>query len=333
MPFEVYEKETEVDERPFDVGRFRRMLRYLIPYRRRVAAILIAILMSAAVTLFEPYLLGQVVDRGITPRNPTAITQIALLLLGLHLLGWIGNTLRINWMNHVGQSVLFDLRQELFNHIQKLSLRFYDQRPVGKIMSRITSDVNAIAELVNNGLVTIIGQGISIIGITIVMFWLSWQLSLLAFITMPILAIFFNKVRPHIETGWKNVQRTTSNISANTNESVNGIYVTQAFQREVPNFGTFQRLTQHSNDAWMRTIRIEEMVWPVVDIVGVGGTALVVVAGAWLALQGEVTLGLVLAFTGYLWRFWPPISSMRNSAVSASVRVMKPSARSVSERL
>ncbi|MGH2541464.1 MAG: ABC transporter transmembrane domain-containing protein, partial [Ardenticatenaceae bacterium] len=209
MPFETYEEELqEIDERPFNREQFVRMMAYMRPYKREAAWMGVAILMATGVTLFEPYLFGLIVDRGIAPRDMRMVNTLVAGLLALHLLAWVGNLLRVRLMNTVGQGVLYDLRQQLFEHIQKLSLRFYDQRPVGRIMSRITSDVNSIAELINSGMVTIISQGIAIVGIIVVMFWLSWQLSLLAFFSIPALAIFFSMLRPRIETAWKNVRRT-----------------------------------------------------------------------------------------------------------------------------
>ncbi len=330
MPFEVFEEEMEeVDEKPFNGAHFVRMLSYMKPYRREIVWVGVAILAATGVTLFEPYLLGLVVDKGVIPRDPAMINRLALTLLALHLLGWVGNVGRVRLMNRIGESVLYDLRQELFAHIQKLSLRFYDQRPVGRIMSRITSDVNAIAQLVNEGMVVIIGQGISIIGITLVMFWLSWRLSLLAFFAIPLLGIFFFALRPRVETAWKNVRRSISNLSANLNESINGVYVTQAFRREPTNISTFGRLTDTSHSRWMTAIRVEELIWPVVDFVGIFGTALVVVAGAWMVSQGQVTLGLILAFSGYMWRFWAPISAMSKvygqalSAMASAERIFE----------
>ncbi|MBA3531277.1 MAG: ABC transporter ATP-binding protein [Ardenticatenales bacterium] len=308
---------------------FRRMLGYMRPYKREVALMGLAILGASGVTLFEPYLLGQVVDQGIVGKDVSTIHRLALALLALHIIAWVSNTVRIHLTSTVGQGVLYDLRQHLFTHIQKLSLRFYDQRPVGRIMSRITSDVNAIAELINSGIVTILSQGVSILGIIVVMFWLSWRLSLLAFITLPLLTFAFFSLRPRIESAWKNVRKSLSNISANMNESINGIYVTQAFQRETYNIGTFQRLTQSSNNSWMTAIRIEELIWPAVDVVGVGGTALVLVAGCYMVIQGDITLGLILAFASYLWRFWAPVSAMSKvygqmlSAMASAERIFE----------
>lgn len=329
MPFESFEEKMEAEEKPFNMVHFRRMLGYMRPYRRAMGWMALAILAASLVVLFEPWVLGEVVDKGIVARDMAAINRLALALLGMHLLGWIGTTVRIHLTNNVGQGILYDLRQELFMHIQKLSLRFYDQRPVGRIMSRITSDVNAIADLINGGLVTIVSQSISLVGIVVVMFWLSWQLSLLAFVVMPLLGLLFFKVGPRIERAWKNVRRTSSNISANLNESINGITVTQAFRREQPNIATFGRLTQGTNRAWMSAVRLEEVIWPTVDVVGVLGTALVLVAGAYMVMEEIVTIGLILAFANYLWRFWAPLSAMSKvygqmlSAMASAERIFE----------
>ncbi|HEX8684194.1 MAG TPA: ABC transporter ATP-binding protein [Ardenticatenaceae bacterium] len=330
MPFERFEEQfQEVEEKPFDREQFTRMLGYLRPYRREVALIGVTIIGISAVTLFEPYLFGLVVDRGIIGGDMGTVNRIVVALLALHLLAWVSGTAR-GWLSaSVGQGVLFDLRQQLFAHIQKLSLRFYDQRPVGRIMNRITSDVNAVADLVNTGMVTIATQSVSLIGIVLVMFWLSWQLSLMAFVTLPLLGLLFFKLRTRIETAWKNHRRSTSNISANMNESINGIYVTQAFQREERNVNTFRRLAQSGHDAWMSAIRYEELIWPGVDLIGVAGTALVLITGAYMAQRELVTIGLIIAFTNYLWRFWSPLSAMSKvygqmlSAMASAERIFE----------
>lgn len=222
-PVQVYEELEEAEQRPFNKQYFMRMLGYLGRYRRESVLIGLAIIASAGVPLFEPYLLGRIVDEGIVAGNFSVVQRLALLIMGLHLLGWAGNRTR-TWLSAViGQGVLFDLRDDLFTHIQRLSLRFYDKHPVGRIMSRITSDVESIARLLNTGLVTFVGEGINLFGILAVMLWMSWRLTLVAFITIPFLTFLFYKARTTIETGWKNVRKTVSNISTNLNESVTGM--------------------------------------------------------------------------------------------------------------
>lgn len=308
--FEPFEELEEAEQRPFNKEYFLRMLGYMGNYRREVALTGLGILLAAGVPLFEPYLLGQVVDAGIVPGDTTAVVRIAAILFVLHVLAWVGGRTR-TWMAAViGQGVLYDLREDLFLHIQKLSLRFYDKHPVGRIMSRITSDVESIARLLNTGLITFVGEGVTLLGIIVVMLWLSWRLTLVAFVTMPLLVFILYKLRTTLEASWKNVRKTISNINTYTNESVNGIQVTQAFVREQRNQGTFQGLTRDSHGAWMSAVRADEAVWPSVEFVGVLGTGLVVIVGGSMVLNETLTVGFVIAFVSYVWRFWTPLSTM-----------------------
>jgi ATP-binding cassette subfamily B protein len=306
----TYEELEEAEQRPFNKTLFFRMLGYMKRYKRESALVGLGIVLAAGVPLFEPYILGQVVDQGIVGKDVNAIKRLALILMSLHLLGWVGGRTRV-WMSAViGQGVLFDLRDDLFSHIQRLSLRFYDKHPVGRIMSRITSDVESIARLLNTGLVTFVGEGINLIGILAVMLWLSWRLTSVAFVTIPLLLVIIVKLRTVIETSWKNVRKSISNISTNVNESVNGIQITQSFVREARNMQTFGKQTQDANNSWMTAVRADEMIWPSVDFVGVLGTGLVIIVGSSMVFNETLTIGFVIAFINYLWRFWAPLSAM-----------------------
>ncbi|MFQ5421994.1 MAG: ABC transporter transmembrane domain-containing protein, partial [Anaerolineae bacterium] len=221
--YQTYEELDEAEQRPFNKQYFLRMLGYMRPYKKETGLVALGILLGAGRPLFEPYLLGRVVDDGIVAGDVNVIKRLALILFGLHILAWIGGRMRVWQAAVIGQNVLFDLRDGLFGHIQKLSLRFYDKHPVGRILSRITSDVESIARLLNTGLVTFVGEGINLLGILAVMIWMSWRLTLTAFIILPLLILIVVKLRTTIETSWKNVRKSISNITTNVNESVNGI--------------------------------------------------------------------------------------------------------------
>src|SRR5262249_43547038 len=141
------------------------------------------------------------------------------LLVIFRLLAWGAGYLRTFKINQVGQSVLYDLRSQLFGHIQQLSLRFYDNRPVGKIMSRITSDVGTINELISGGMTTILVEGFSLVGIVVLMLWINWKMALVAFCITPSFYLLFGRLRTKIESNWVNVRKSTSNLNANLNES------------------------------------------------------------------------------------------------------------------
>jgi ATP-binding cassette subfamily B protein len=308
--YQPLEELEEAEQRPFNKQFFLRMLGYIRGYKRQVLLTAFGILLAAGVPLFEPYLLGKVVDDGIIPGDMTAVLRIALLLAVLHILGWIGGRTRTWTASIIGQGVLFDLRQDLYLHIQKLSLRFYDRYPVGRIMTRITSDVESIARLLNTGLVTFVGEGFNLVGIIVIMLWMSVPLTLVAFVTLPVLLFILFKLRTSLETSWKNVRKSVSNINTYTNESVNGIQVTQSFVREQTNIGAFQGLTNDSHKAWMSAVRSDEAVWPSVDFIGVLGTGLVIIVGGALVLNEALTVGFIIAFVNYVWRFWTPLSAM-----------------------
>ncbi|MCA9973745.1 MAG: ABC transporter ATP-binding protein [Anaerolineales bacterium] len=310
MSIETYEELEEVEQRPFNKTYFLRMLGYLRPYRRNLLLTGLGILAAAGVPLFEPYLLGRVVDDGIVNGDVGAIARLALVLAGLHVLSWVGGRTR-TWLSAViGQQVLYDLRDDLFSHIEQLSLRFYDKHPVGRIMSRITSDVESIARLLNVGLVTFIGEGLTLIGIIVVMLWMNWRLTLVAFVAMPLFSVIIRKMRTTIETSWKNVRKSVSNISTNLNESVTGMQVTQAFVREQRNQTRFRGLTQDAHNSWMNAVRSEETIWPSMEFVGVIGTSLVILIGSMMVFNESLTIGFVIAFVNYVWRFWAPLSAM-----------------------
>jgi ATP-binding cassette subfamily B protein len=308
--YQPLEELEEAEQRPFNKQYFLRMLGYLRGYKRQATLTALGILLAAGVPLFEPYLLGKVVDEGIVPGDMTAVMRIALMLTVLHILGWIGGRTRTWTASVIGQGVLFDLRQDLYQHIQKLSLRFYDRYPVGRIMSRITSDVESIARLLNTGLVTFVGEGFNLLGIILIMLWMSVPLTLIAFVTMPILIFILFKLRTSLETSWKNVRKSVSNINTYTNESVNGIQVTQSFVREQNNISAFQGLTNDSHKAWMSAVRSDEAIWPSVEFIGVLGTGLVIIVGGALVLNEALTIGFIIAFINYVWRFWSPLSAM-----------------------
>ncbi len=329
--FEAFEEALteEPEERPFNYAYFRRLLRYLKPYRRRLLIVGGLVLASTVANLSEPLLIALLIDEGALKGNVGLIVALIAAALVLRLISWAATGMRINAINEIGQSVMHDMRHELFTHIQKLSLRFYDNRPVGKIMSRITSDIGSINELLNGGLTMILAEGLSLIGIMAIMLSINWQLALASFITLPFMYLVFGTLRARVETTWKNVRKSASNLNANLNESINGIRVTQAFRRESRNIQRFQQINQWNRNANVRAVQLDNLIWPLFDFIGVCGTALLVVVGAVQVLAGTVSIGVISAFINYLWRFWAPISALSRvysqvlSAMASAERVFE----------
>ena len=302
--------DDEAQERPFNYVYFRRLVKYLRPYQRSLLIVLAFILVGTVATLLEPYLIAVIIDQGVANKDYGLVLGIVGLLVAFRLLAWAAQYLRMFRVNTIGQAVLYDMRNQLFTHIQKLSLRFYDSRPVGKIMSRVTSDVGAINELINGGMATIIAEGLSLIGIVVILFLINWKLALIAYLITPSFYFIFGKLRSRIEKAWSNVRKSQANMNANLNESVTGVRVTQAFAREERNISRFERINRWNRDANVKAIKLDNLIWPIVEMVGMFGTAMLVYFGASEVIAGALSMGVILAFINYLWRFWGPVSAL-----------------------
>ena len=321
----------ELEEKPFNRDYMKRLFKYVLPYRRVLGIVVVIVLLNMAISLAEPLLIRAIIDKGIGLGNPNfhIIHWIGFTLLAMRLVGWLFGYWHTKLINFTGQRILFDLRQQLFNHLQSLSFRFFDGRPAGKIMSRITNDTNAIGELINGGLITIVMEVTHLIGIVAILLWMDWKLALLSFITMPLLYLIVGKMQPKIEGSWSRSRKTMSAINGNVNETIQGMRVIQAFSREKVNNERFETLNRKNKAAFMRAITLESTVWPAVEMIGMIGTCIVLWFGAREVMNDQLTLGFIMAFINYLWRFWGPLSALSKvysqvlSAMASAERIFE----------
>jgi ABC-type multidrug transport system, ATPase and permease components len=324
-----WDDESEIEEKPFNLVYMKRLLGYLKPYRKTLSLIIGVVLINMILSLAEPLLLGYLIDEGITKGDFTAIHLFGITLLGIKLIGWACGWAHTKYINFTGQRILYDLRQQLFNHLQKLSFRFFDGRPAGKIMSRITNDTNAIGELINGGLITTVMEVTHLVGIVAILLWMDWKLALLSFIMMPLLYLIVNRLRPRIEGAWTRSRKTMSAINGHLNETIQGIRVVQAFSRQHKNSARFEGINFRNKQAFMRAIMLESTVYPLVELVGMIGTCIVIWFGAKQVMDGALTIGFVMAFINYLWRFWGPLSALSKvysqvlSAMASAERIFE----------
>ena len=325
----VEELDNEAEERPFNYKYFRRLLSYLNPYRRQLAIVIGFILLGTISALLEPLVVAWIVDFGVLRKDTATVFGLVGVLLLFRLIGYVAGYLRVLRITHISQSVLYDMRKQLFEHIQFLSLRFYDGRPVGKIISRITSDVGTINEMLNGGVATFLLEGFSLLGIVIIMLIIDWRLALVAFCVTPTFYFLFGKLRNRIEKTWVNVRKSASNLNANLNESVNGVRVTQAFAREDVNSTRFAKINNWNRNINVQAVRYDNLLWPLVELIGVSGTCALMWFGAREVINGTVSLGVILAFINYLWRFWGPVSALSRvysqvlSAMASAERIFE----------
>lgn len=300
----------EVLMQPFSKEHFLRLLRYLTPHKKAMATAIGLMCIAAVAAQLGPYFFKVAIDDAIPKQDFKLINYLGLGFLALAFVNWLCARWRTLIMSQVGQGVLYAMRKELFDHIQSLSFRFYDSRPAGKIMVRITSDVNTLNQLLTNGIVNMASEAFNLIVIVVLMLSMNAKLALLSFTILPLLALFAIALRPKIRRRWYQVRLKLSTINAHLNESIMGMRVTQAFTREEANQEYFHGLNEDLKTASMSAIGLNALFMPVVEIIAAVGTGLVIWYGTDLIRTGLLTVGVLVAFLNYLWRFWVPINMM-----------------------
>jgi ATP-binding cassette, subfamily B, multidrug efflux pump len=308
-----------------DSGLARRLLRYLVPYKLQlVIAVAPHGCYSAIVPAF-PSLIAIAVDRYIVAATmPWAalglderldgLTVIVLVYLGLRILNFFlryGYTYLVAW---IGQHVIYDLRRDTFGKIQRLHLGFFDRTPVGRLITRITSDVEAIQTAMTDGVVGLIADVGLIVGLTIYMFTINWQLALVALIVMPLLFVTLNYLRLRIRDAFRAVRLRTSRSNAYLAENLGGMTTVQLFNREHRNAKRFDELNLHLLDAYVEQVRWFSLFWPSVNFFGAVATALLLYFAAYQLVGpgvGEaVTIGVLIAFLQYTQMFFRPLQEL-----------------------
>ncbi|WP_312113881.1 ABC transporter ATP-binding protein [Brevibacillus reuszeri] len=300
-----------VIDKPYNWSQMARLAGYMKPYLNKwlplAAFSLIAV---TIVRLGVPFLMSIAIDEAIQKKDWSYLLSLTAIILGLYLLGWFESTLRIRWTNQLGHSIIFDLRQQLFTHIQRLSHRFFDGRSAGSIIVRITNDINSLQDLFTNGVVNIFIDLTILIGIVVMLFVLSPTLTLGIMIVLPLMFLISIKLRKKIRLSWQKVRLKQSSINSHLNESIQGIRVTQSFTQEQENISFFKRMNRDNYEAWRAATQQSATFRPVVDMAGAIGTAILIGLGAALIQADQISIGVFVAFAYYLGNFWEPISRL-----------------------
>lgn len=324
-----FDEDGEAVNKGLDGGISRRLLRYLRPYHSHVFwAIALLLAYSAVVPVF-PYLITLVIDNYLNPvRAPFTelgdaaryggIVKLVLIYTGLRVLNFAlryGYTYLVSWL---GQHVIFDIRSEIFSKVQRLHLGFFDRTPVGRLITRVTSDIEAIERAVVDGVVGIIADVGLLVGLTIYMFAINWQLALITLSVMPVLYLVLNFVRKRIRDAFRAVRLRTSKSNAYLAENLSGMKTVQLFNRERRNEQRFDQINLDLLDAYVEQVRWFSLFFPAVQLTGAVSVALVLYYGAVLlrggpaagAADGVFTIGLLTAFLQYSQDFFRPIQNL-----------------------
>ncbi|KHF36294.1 putative ABC transporter ATP-binding protein [Paenibacillus sp. P1XP2] len=311
----VYQ-DDEVIEKPFNWSQLTRLFSYMKPYAKQLLPLVILMMVLGTVTkLTVPYLTSMAIDKAIAPTDGSSpsltwLYTITACVLVLYIIQWLASTFRIKFTNIIGQRVIYDLRSDLFKHIQKLSFNFFDKRPAGSVLVRVTNDVNSLQELFTNGVVNLMIDCVQLMGIVVILLLINWKLGLAVILTVPIMFFISTKLRIKIRRAWQDVRMKNSRINSHLNESIQGIRVTQAFTQEQENIKFFDKMNMDSKKSWDRASALNQGFGPLIEITGGIGTLILFWFGAYLIQHDQLTVGLLVAFSSYVGSFWEPINRL-----------------------
>ncbi|OOC60938.1 ABC transporter ATP-binding protein [Paenibacillus ihbetae] len=308
-------KDDDAIEKPFNWKQLTRLISYMKPYAKQILPLVGLMMIIGTITkLAIPFLTSQAIDHAIEPENGspslTLLYQITVAVLAMYVIQWIAGIFRIKYTNIIGQRVIYDLRADLFRHIQRLSFNFFDKRPAGSVLVRVTNDVNSLQDLFTNGVVNLIIDCVQLVGIVVILLVINWKLGLAVIVTVPIMFFISTKLRVRIRRAWQDVRIRNSRINSHLNESIQGIRVTQAYTQEEENMKFFDHMNLDSKKSWDKASAMNQSFGPLIEITGGFGTLILFWLGATLIQQGELTIGLLIAFTQYVGNFWEPINRL-----------------------
>ena len=302
--------EDEVIERKFDAKQLKRIMRYVMHYRFELFVGLTLMILASICSLSGPYISKIIMDNMIPNKDIRGILFMIAVFLGFLGLQIIFNIIKGFLMNRMGYSVVYDLRRDLFNHLQTLSFKFFDDRPTGKVLVRLTNYIDSLAKLLSDGIVNMVTDLVTLVAIVVIMFTIDVKLSFVSLATCVPLFIIAFAFRNIVKNRQVIMNHKNANRTAYVHENIMGVKIVQSFTREGENAETYDQLNKDCVSAWMRVFRVNQLFFPCVDITSVIGMCLTYFVG-WLLLDlNAVTLGVIFAFSGYIGRFWQPINNM-----------------------
>ena len=353
-------KKDHKDEDPvgkvYDSRLIRRLGHYLRPYWWQASVSALAVSLKSLCDVTGPYLIMVGIDRYF-PADPASPPSVNLFAHGLSATKWLARHLpadpyqgitrlaviyfcvvlsaylfefvQIYLMQWTGQKLIFDLRRDIFRHMQRMHIGFFDTHPVGRLVTRITSDVDAINEMFTAGVLAIVDDFLNLAIMAALMLTINWRLALLAFSVLPLILIVTRLFRDHVRESYRRVRTAIGRINSFTQEHISGMSVVQLFNREQRAFDDFEVVNRQHMIAFKDTIFAYALFYPAVDLLSAIAIALVVWRGGFGVLSGAVTIGVLNMFIQYSLRFWRPIQDMSDkynilqSAMAASERIFK----------
>src|SRR3984885_148272 len=335
--------EEEVLGKAYDSRLMKRLLTYLRPYKWQVGIALASILIKAGADVLGPYLTKIVVDRYLAPvrglhtpldrflsnKALVGVAQIAGLYVGLLIFSFLLEYLQTYYMQWAGQKTMFDMRAQIFRHLQRMHIGFYDRNPVGRLVTRVTTDVDAVNEMFTSGVVSIFEDVFVLAGIIAIMLHMNWKLALITFAVLPLIGIATKIFRDKVRDSYRRIRVAIARINAYLQEHVSGMVVLQLFNREERAYDKFSEVNSVHMDAYKDAILAHAVYYPVVEVLSAIAIASVIWFGGNDVIRSATTLGVLVAFIQYAQRFFRPIQDLSEkynilqSAMASSERIFK----------
>ena len=337
-------QEEEVLGKAYDSRLMRRLLGYLRPYRFQVVVALIAIVLKAFADVLGPYLTKTAIDKYLSRQaggghsllDPilssqplVGIAQVGAMYLGLLAASFLLEFLQTYYMQWTGQKAMFDLRAQIFRHLQRMHVGFFDKNPVGRLVTRTTTDVDALNEMFTSGVVSIFEDIFVLAGILGIMLYMNWRLALITFAVLPIIFYCTKLFRDRVRDSYRRIRVAIAKINSYLQEHVTGIVPLQLFNREEKAYKKFEKINEQHMDAFKDAIMAHAVYYPIVEILSSIAIALVIWWGGRGVLHGVIQLGVLVAFMQYAQRFFRPIQDLSEkynilqSAMASAERIFK----------
>lgn len=321
----LYEKEGQ-DKQP-DWKTASKLFKYVRPYKTLLVLTIFLLLITALLQIAGPYLIKVAIDSYITPGKLDGLLYIVLLYGAIILAEFLIRYFQQYMTEYLGQKIMYDMRMDIFNHVHKMEMSFFDKNPVGRILTRITTDVQALNEMLSSGIVTLFGDIFMIVGVMVVMISLNLKLSLVTFSVLILLAAATIIFRKKVRISFKIIRTKISNMNSYIHEAINGINTIKLFNREDKNEEEFDEVNKGYLSEYLKTIFYYSVFFPVVSVISTLAVALIIWYGGGKVIQNFLTVGTLVAFIQYIEKFFHPISDLAEKfgilqeAVAASERI------------
>ena len=305
-------KQDEILEEPFDIRHLLRASSYIKKYQKRMICAILLSGIGGAFGYVAPMIIQRALDVAIPDKNFRLLFSLVGALIGIYTVSVIFTTIRSKIMVDVSQSIIYDIRKDLFAHLQKLPFQYYDDRPHGKILIRVVNYVNSVSDMLSNGLINILLESFNLLFIVIFMFLVDVQMALVVLCGVPVLMVFMFWIKNRQRKAWQAVSNKNSNLNAYLQENIVGARITQIFAREDENARIFQELSNDCRRTWNTAVRYSNLVWPGIDSISVCVRAAIFLFGLVLFGEGNKSLGTIVAISSYASFFWQPIMNLGN---------------------